>query len=31
MKIKRLRNKKKLTQAALAKKVGVSRVHFGQH
>ena len=28
MKIKRLRNKKKLTQAALAKKVGVSRVHL---
>ena len=28
MKIKRLRNKKRLTQAALAKKVGVSRVHL---
>ena len=28
VKIKRLRNKKKLTQAALAKKVGVTRVHL---
>jgi transcriptional regulator with XRE-family HTH domain len=28
MKIKRLRKKKRLTQAALAEKVGVSRVHL---